>query len=202
MRPAVALLDAGASAVPLKGHETWGAALEVLDVYDLGRVDLGRYAAVVLQGMVDQEFLHAHRQVLSSFLDDGRVVVWSGQLFRPWLPGCGAFVPAEVRSFRDYTVRVVRHHPVFDGVDPADLTRRKGVAGFFARGHHPPPEGAEVVLALAGGQPIVYVDRATTAGTIFAHAGTGLLGWADAASTAARISPQLLAWARREGSER
>ncbi|MDP9020183.1 MAG: phosphate starvation-inducible protein PhoH [Actinomycetota bacterium] len=202
MRPAVALLDAGASAVPPKGHETWGAALEVLDVYDVGRVDLARYAAVVLQGMVDQEFLHAHRQVLSSFLDDGRVVVWSGQLFRPWLPGCGAFVPAEVRSFRDYTVRVVRHHPVFDGVDPADLTRRKGVAGFFARGYHPPPEGAEVVLALAGGQPIVYVDRATTAGTIFAHAGTGLLGWADPASTAARISPQLLAWARREGSER
>ena len=38
-----------------------------------------------------------------------------------------------------YRVAELAPHPIFDGVDPDDLTLRKGVAGFFARGHHPPP---------------------------------------------------------------
>ncbi len=198
MNATIALLDTQTSPFPAYEQEAWGAEVEAIDAYELPRTGLDRFVGLVVQGMVDQELLYCHRGRIRSFLDEGKVVVWSGQLFRSWLPGCGTFIPAKIRSHHDYTVEVVTPHPIFEGVDPADLTYRRGVAGFFARGHHPLPEGAEVILALAGGEPIVYIDRATTAGTILAHAGTGLLGWADSTSTAVRINMQLLAWMRDE----
>jgi hypothetical protein len=52
---------------------------------------------------------------------------------------------------------------------------------------------------LLGGQPTTWIDRATTPGTVFVHAGNDLLGYANVDSTAARLAPQLLDWARAEG---
>lgn len=195
----IALLDSRTSPTPPHRGRPWSERLDVIDAYDLPGTDLASYSGVIVEGMVDQELLLDHRDVIASYLDGGGVVVWSGQLFRPWLPGCGAFVPTTISSFRDYQVEVASPHPVFDGVDPVDLTFRRGVAGFFARGQHPPPPGAEVVLTLAGGDPVVYVDRRTTAGTVFAHAGTGILGWAHSPSSAERIDVQLLDWIVTEG---
>lgn len=190
----IAVLDPQTRARPLPEGDAWCELVEVVDVYDLDRTDLARHAGVIIEGMVDQEFLYARRHAIQAFLDQGGTVVWSGQLFRPWLPGCGPFVPKEVRSVGDYHVQIVRSHPVFAGVAADDLTFRRGVAGFFARGHHPPPEDAQVLVALAGGEPVVYVDQRDRGGTVFAHAGTGLLEWAEPASTAALIAPQLVEW--------
>ncbi|HEX4864069.1 MAG TPA: hypothetical protein VFV02_08355, partial [Acidimicrobiales bacterium] len=147
----------------------------------------------------DQEFLWMERHVIRRFLDRGRVVVWSGQLSRPWLPACGLFVPKRIRSVRDFEVHLVAPHPVFEGVDGRDLTFRRGVAGFFARGHNPPPPGVQVLACLGEDEPVVYVDSTTTAGTILAHSGTDLVGFADDDSTASRVVPQLLAWIEQEG---
>ena len=196
------MLDARSSAGPSHNHEAVREHVELVDVYDLPAVDLEPYAGVIVTGMVDQEFLHSHRDVVSAYLGRGRVVVFCGQLLRPWLPGCGAFVPVTVRSFRDYTVRLVTPHPVFAGVDANDLTFRRGVAGFFARGHHPLPPGAVVLAALGGGAPTTYVDQRTTPGTILAHAGTDLLDYAGDETTAGRVAPQLLAWVRSQGGSR
>jgi len=57
------------------------------------------------------------------------------------------------------------------------LTFRRGVAGFFARGHHPIPPGAEVLTRLSGGEPATYLDRVSTAGTIVVQASGDLLAW-------------------------
>ena len=198
LRP-VLVLDDQTSAVA--AHDpALRESMELVDVYELASVDLEPYAAVMVGAMVDQEFLWRRRDVLASFLDRGRVVVFCGQLLRGWLPGCGTFVPATIDSMRDYAVQFVEPDPIFAGVDADDLTFRRGVAGFFARGHHPPPPGAKVLAALAKGQPTTWIDRETTAGTVFAHAGNDLLFYARVDSTAARLAPQLLDWARAEGS--
>jgi hypothetical protein len=173
--------------------------MHVEDVYRLPELDLLPYGALHISGMVDQEFLMREREVISGFLAAGRVIVFCGQLLRPWLPGCGAFVPAPISSYRDYVVQIVADHPVFAGVDPHDLTFRRGVAGFFARGHNPPPPGGEVLARLAGGQPVTWLDRSTTAGTLFVHAGNDFIGFADD-STAARLGPQLVDWVEAEAT--
>ena len=196
----VLVLDDQTSAAPVQAHEdpALREGMEAVDVYDLPSLDLEPYAALMVGGMVDQEFLWQHRDVLESFLARERAVVFCGQLLRSWLPGCGRFVPAKITSMRDYAVQLVEPDPVFAGVDPHDLTFRRGVAGFFARGHHPPPPDAKVLAALAGGQPTTWIDRKTMPGTVFVHAGNDLLGYAQVDSTAARLASQLLEWARAE----
>jgi len=107
------------------------------------------------------------------------------------------FKPKTIASFHDCTVRIVGEHPIFAGVREEDLTFRRGVAGFFARGHHRPPPGGEVLARLVdtkNGEPIVYVDRVSTAGVILVHAGNDLIASTDRASTAGWIAPQLVGW--------
>jgi hypothetical protein len=165
--------------------------LQPIDVYELPRADLGRFDGLIVSGRVDQEFLHRQRDAIRGFLDDGKVLVFSGQLFRSWLPGGGACVPDQVGSSGERQLTIAPH-PIFEGVRAEDLESS------FAQGHHPAPEGAEVLVSLPGGEPVVYIDRATTDGTILAHAGHTLLGYASSNTTARRIVPQLLAWIGRE----
>lgn len=196
---AIAVLDAQSS-VSHSSPNSCRDALDLIDTYDLAEADLDAYAGLIIEGMVDQEHLYRHRDVIHGYLAAGGVVVFSGQLFRPWLPGCGPFVPKRIRSRHDYEITIAAPHPIFDGVTSDDLTRRRGVAGFFARGHHPPPPGVETILTLPDGEPVVYIDRTTTAGVILAHSGHSLLGWGEPESRAARIDGQLLSWIRHEGT--
>ncbi len=167
-------------------------AIHPFDVYDLPRADLGQFSGLIVSGRVDQEFLYRERDAIRQFLGGGRVLVFSGQLFRPWLPGGGTCVPAQDGAGAAERL-VIAPHPVFDGVRPGDLD------GSFAQGHHPTPDGAEVLVSLPGGEPVVYIDRASTRGTILVHAGHTLLGYASATTAARRIVPQLLEWIDREG---
>lgn len=184
-----------------------------IDLYRMHETDLTRYAGLIVPGSADQEHLYRERCIVRSFLDSGRVLVFTGHLFCDWLPGAAHFVPKGVdvshriakgiHTSDAYSVRVGTPHPIFDGVRPEDLTFNRGVRGFFARGHHPPPEGAQVLLALESGEPTTYVDRVSTGGgTLLVHAGNDLLaytpGYVEADSTAGRVGPQLLRWMRGE----
>ena len=79
---------------------------------------------------------------------------------------------------------------------------RQGLPGFFARGHNPPPDGVEVLLELPGGEPIIYIDRVSTGGTMLVHSGGDLLGWGieriydggPPITSAIHIPGQLLDW--------
>lgn len=203
----IALLDTGvAGGPPHLRLNAVRAVVEPLDMYELPGAELSGYLGLIVTGGADQELLYGERRAIRSFLDAGCVVVASCHLMRPWLPGAGLFVPRAIRSHRDYAIRIVSEHPVFAGVCEEDLTLRHGVAGFFARGHNPPPAGVEVVLELPGGEPVVYVDRVSTRGTILAHSGPDLLGWGieetydelAPRTTAVRIVGQLLDWIRDE----
>lgn len=167
-----------------------------IDMYDLPQVDLRSFSGIVVSSQVDQDFLHHHCRRIRTYLDAGGVVSFSGHLSRRWLPGAGCFQPKSIESHEDYTVVEAKRHPVFEGVDMGDLTYQRGVAGFFARGHNPPPDHATVLLRLKDGEPIVYVDEESTNGTMFVHSGNDLIGFGRRSSTAARVPNQLLAWIR------
>jgi len=169
-------------------------AVEPIDIYDLPKVDLGRFNGLILSGRVDQEFLHRRRAEIRDFLDAGKVLVFSGQLFRPWVPGSSSFVPKENGS-NGGAAPEIAPHPIFDGVRREDL----GGSFVYAHGHHPAPEEAEVLVRLPDGEPAMYVDRSSTRGTILLHGGHNLLGYSGVGPTARRIVPQLLSWIDREG---
>lgn len=208
--PDIAVIETGTYYLreTMSAHPPVGSEVVHIDVYDLPHADLTRYAGLVVPGPVDQELLLREAHRIRAFLDSGRVLTFTGHLFRPWLPGARPFVPKGVdavqriprgvHSSAAYNVHVIVPHPVFEGVLQRDLTLRRGVRGFFARGHHPPPDGAEILLALESGEPITYVDRSSTGGTVLVHAGADLLGYVGDDTTAARVAPQLLRWMRDE----
>jgi hypothetical protein len=174
--------------------------LDRIDMYELPDIDLARYAGIVVSSQVDQAFLYRHRGVVREFLDAGGVVAFSGHLSRRWLPGVDCFEPKTIESEADYAVIEERPHPVFEGVDMADLTYQRGVAGFFARGHNPPPADARTILRLPDGEPVVFVDDRTTNGTMLVHSGNDLIGLGRRSSTAERVPEQLIEWMRAEST--
>lgn len=169
-----------------------------IDQYQLAYENLDTYTCMVLHGFVDQEFLTTQKEKIYSFLNQKKIVIFSGHLFRDWLPGTSPFIPKEIHSYLDYVVTIAKPHLIFAGVDSDSMTYNKGVSGFFARGHHPIPEGAEVLLNLPGGEPITYIDRTSTNGTILVHSGNDLFGYMQSGKSTDRISLQLLQWVREE----
>lgn len=154
----------------------WSHRIDRFDCYAIGSIDLAGYAALIVPPHVDQEHLVRQHRVIRDYLDRGGVVVFGGHLHREWLPGASSFVPLANRSLDGYRVVEVADHPIFRGKD-TELTFRRGVAGFFARGHHPVPPGAEVLTRLSGGEPATYLDRVSTAGTIVVQATSNLLSY-------------------------
>jgi hypothetical protein len=174
--------------------------LDRIDMYDLPATQLSAYSGLVVSGQADQELLYRNRHLIRHYLEAGGVVAFSGHLTRRWLPGAACFEPKEIDSHADYEVVEATPHPVFEGVSMADLTYQRGVAGFFARGHNPPPAHATTLLRLADGEPIVYVDTESTPGTIFVHSGNDLISFGRRSSTAARVPEQLSEWIRSQSS--
>lgn len=142
------------------------AGVTAFDVYDLPAAGLDGFAGRILSGRVDQELWHRHRDVTRAYLDGGGTVVFSGQLFRPWLPGSSPFVLADgdgdlpTSPDRDGGPAVtLADHPVHAGVEPADL----GDTFVYRHGHHPLPAGADVLVTLAGGRPALTSTRSARA---------------------------------------
>ena len=173
-----------------------------VDIYDLPNIDLTPYNCLVISGFADQDFLYEHRQIILDFVNARKILIFSGNLVTDWLPGGQLFVPKEIHSYKDYEVSIHTQHPIFEGVLEDDMTYNKGVSGFFARGHHPIPEGAEVLLTLPGDTPITYIDRVSTKGIIFVHVGSDLFGYMtpEINKTTDRIGPQLLKWVHEENA--
>ncbi|OMF37588.1 phosphate starvation-inducible protein PhoH [Paenibacillus sp. FSL H8-0548] len=169
-----------------------------LDMYDFPQANLDSKIALIIQGSVDQELMLKNKEKIRKFADSGKVIVFGGHLFLPWLPGASFFVPKEVRSHKDYDISIINSHPIFEGVDTYDMTYNKGVAGFFARGHHPIPEGAEVLLTLPDHEPIVYIDRVSTDGTLLVSSGNALLNYQDPNRTTGQITSRLVEWIHNE----
>ncbi|MDV4151816.1 hypothetical protein R0131_13390 [Clostridium sp. AL.422] len=172
--------------------------ISVIDEYELESTDLSNYNVLLIDYFADQEYLYKHKDIIENFLNDGKVIVFCGHLFRKWLPGCSLFMPKKLNNYKDYLVETVPGSPLFDGVEIEDMVFNKGVAGFFARGYYYPPEKAEVYLTFTDGKVISYIDRNTTNGTIIVHAGRSILGYTNSQNTTKKISEQALTLLKEE----
>jgi hypothetical protein len=181
----------------LFAHPLLRHRLHAMDVYELERAALSGYAGLLIPTHADQRFLSAVQDKLQQFLACDKAIVFCGQITYPFLPGVGSFVPVTSRSVDDYRVCRVSEHLVFADVDTDHLTFRKGIAGFYGRGHMPPPPGAHIIHRLGGpdGPPIDYDYLPEHGGRVLIHAGNDLWNYAtETESSAHRIPAQLLDW--------
>ena len=194
MRPTLVLTCGESLPPPLA---VFGARLRAADIYDLERLHLPAYAGLLIPFHADQRFLLTQQEHVLRFLAAGGTLVVCAQVGYPFLPELASFVPLAARAAADWRVRRVAPHPVFAGVETDDLTFRKGIAGFYGRGHMPPPTGARIIHCLGDGDgaPVDYVYDHARGGRVLVHAGNDLWTYAvEADSTAQRLAGQLLTW--------
>lgn len=173
--------------------------LDQIDHYALADVELSRYRALLVPAHLDQRFFGTLTQKVTGFLDGGGTLVFNGHVAWPMLPEFRPFEVLPRVTLETLEVHRLAGHPVFEGVDPRDLTFRRGVAGFYARGHNPPPAGAVALNGLGPERaPCDWVYARPDGGRILMHAGNDLWMYAGASDSSARIVPQLCRWAAGE----
>jgi hypothetical protein len=182
----------GVTDVHDRDHMLERMGVELIDVYDFPNADLSPFTGLIVSGRVDQELLYRERAKIRAFLDAGKAVVFSGQLFREWLPGATATVPVDLNEVGGVGALTLAPHPVLDGITPEEL------GGSFVHGYNPAPPGAEVVAALPGERAVIYVDRASTGGTIMARAGINFMNYIVEDTQVREIVPRLIAWINSE----
>lgn len=165
-----------------------------LDQYAFDEAGLAGRRALVIGMHCDQRFLAGRAGLIADFLRHGGRVVASGHHAYPILPGIGGFAAAERPTLADLTIHRLVDHPVWTGVDGADLTFRRGVAGFYGRVWHDPPDGALIVNGIGPDRRPLDFIYGVDAGTVLFHGGNDLTGYGSADDSSGRILPQLLDW--------
>lgn len=166
-----------------------------IDIYALRATGLAGCCGLLIGTGCDQRELVERQDKLQAFLDAGNTVVFCGHVAYPFLPGLSEFVPLADFRVNDLRVEKLTRHPVFDGIEPDDLTFRKGVAGFYGRGHNPPPHGAKVLNALGPKRmPVDWLLDYRGGGCLLVHAGNDLWGYGEDDRSAARLPQQLVQW--------
>lgn len=175
---------------------------ECIDMYDLVNTDLTNYKCMIIEGMVDQDFLAEEKHLIEQFLQDGKLVCFFGNLVTGWIPGQKPYEVQEIRWHGDYDLTIEKPHIIFDGVNVEEMTSKMGVKGIFARGSHPAPPHAEILLTLPGEKAVTFIDRHSTNGTIFMHSGSTFFRTTGMnpkkGMSTERIPAQMLAWAEEE----
>lgn len=169
--------------------------LRVVPQHAMDEFDLARVPGLFVGMHADQVHLERRRAALEAVLDGGGAVVWSGHVAREAVGGLARFVPLPAPRLADLRVRPLVPHPVFRGFDPEELTFRRGVAGFYGRGHNPMPEGAVAINGLGpAGAPVDWEWRRPGGGRMLMHAGNDLWSLFDEAELNARMLGRLMDW--------
>jgi hypothetical protein len=170
--------------------------VRVVAQYALDGLDPAGVPGLFVGMHADQVHLERRRPVLEAVLDGGGAVVWSGHVAREAVGGLSRFVPLpDPPRLADFRVRPLVPHPVFEGFDQEQLTFRRGVAGFYGRGHNPMPAGAVALNGLGpAGAPVDWEWRRPGGGRMLMHAGNDLWSLFDEAELNARMLGRLMDW--------
>lgn len=166
-----------------------------VDLYRLPAIDLSSVRGLIIGGGADQIFLERNRSLLTEFVTSGGRVAVMGHVLADILPGLGVWRKIAYTGPKDLAITLGDPHPVWEGVDPVDLSIRKGVTGFYARGYIDKiPEGAIVTTRIGRhALPLDYVYPLGD-GQVLAHGGNDLTGWQSDPNSSARLTTQLTDW--------
>jgi hypothetical protein len=142
--------------------------------WDLDAATIASASGLLLTMHLDQTRAMAWRDNLEAMLGRGGRILVNGHVARPFISGLTPFVLCG-RKREHFKLTVLGEHAVFDGVDRLALETRRGVAGFYGRGHNPPPDGARALTGIGPqAAPLDWVWHRTDGGTVLSHAGNDL----------------------------
>jgi hypothetical protein len=170
----------------------------VLDQYQLDTLsddDLLAFDGMILSMHADQRHLGAAARRLDAFVERRGLLV-NGHVMHSFLPElAGGFMPLPERTLETLTVTIGPGHDVFRGVNGVDLTFRRGVAGFWARGTQTPPRGATILTTLGPKHaPCDWTVARSGGGRLFIHPGNDVWTFHEPGTATADLWPKLLDW--------
>lgn len=169
--------------------------LDVIEQTELTARSFEDRQGVLTTMHLDQILFYELKDALRRFLNGGGRIALMGHLMRPFLDSLERFVPIEKPKRASFTLCELSDHPIFAGISRETLETRKGVAGFYGRGHVPPPPGAKGVTGLGPERfPIDWVWKRPEGGEIFLHAGNNLWGVCDKEATNQLLAERLVSW--------
>ncbi|WP_366655529.1 hypothetical protein [Fodinicurvata sp. EGI_FJ10296] len=178
----------------LDPYERDGTLVALMD-HDLSERDIDRSTGLITTIHLDQIRFHELRPAIDRFFRRGGRLFFNGHPVRRFVDGLTPFVPLDSPRRRDLDLSALTAHPVFAGIDTPSLATRKGVAGFFGRGHAPPPPGAAAVTGLGPNRwPVDWTWDTPAGGTLFIHAGNDLWSVADDPAVNARLAGNIIQW--------
>lgn len=180
---------------PFGGAIARGAIVPVKQV-ELEDADLERAAGVITTMHLDQVDFARRCEAITRFLDRGGRLAFMGHLVRPFLPALSAFIPLATGRRSDFALCRLGEHPIFDGIARESLEERRGVAGFYGRGHVPMPAGAAALTGLGPARvPVDWIWDRPEGGAILLHAGNDLWGATDDKHVNQLFAERLVEWA-------
>ncbi|WP_051461489.1 hypothetical protein [Tomitella biformata] len=169
--------------------------LAQVDLYRLPATDLSEVRGLIISGGADQIFLERHKDLLAAFATAGGRIAVMGHALTDFLPGLGVWRKLAYTGPKDLAITLGDPHPVWEGVNPVDLSTRKGVTGFYARGYVDKiPEDAIITTRI--GRHLLPLDYVYPLGEgqVLAHGGNDLTGWKNDPNSSAQLTVQLIDW--------
>lgn len=178
------------------GHPPFAASL---NLYELDEYALQADDVLLLPAHVDQRFLVTQQEKLVAFINAGGTIVINGHVAHPFLPWLTPFEPVVHPHVNNLQIQREQAHPIFEHVDVQDLTFRKGVAGFYARGGNPAPAGAVIIHTISEQcLPVDWVYTLPGGGRILMHSGNDLWTFNQNDDSTRYLLPQLKQWLQGE----
>jgi hypothetical protein len=169
--------------------------LRVRRQIDLTAADIRDAAGLITTAALDQVDFAARRPLLEEFLARGGRIVFNGHLLRPFADGLQPYIPLPSQRRADLELERLAPHPVFAGISVAMQQTQRGVAGFYGRGHNPPPAGAQALTGIGPEhRPVDWEWLLPSGGGLFVHAGNDIWGTTDDPLVDALIAERLVAW--------
>jgi hypothetical protein len=168
--------------------------IALADLYSLDTLSIAAFKAILVSMHADQRFLAMHADRLDRYLRHGGTIVANGHIAYPFLNDMAPFRAIEGYRLDDLMVKRETFHPIWNGVAEAELTFRRGVAGFYGRGWHQPPSGATIIHTIGRRRLPLDFIYPVGSGRVLFHGGNDLWQYVDAIDTTGRIVPQLFDW--------
>lgn len=179
---------------PFQAPIAAGRIREVLE-WEMTKEDFEGAPAVLTTMHLDQIRALSWQRYFGALLARGGRIALSGHVMRPFIDGLSPYIPAGKAGRDGLTLSVLAEHPIFDGIDRVACGVRRGVAGFYGRGHNPMPSGATALTGVGPAQaPIDWIWDRADGGSVFSHAGNDLWGVSEDEETTARQISNLVDW--------
>jgi hypothetical protein len=174
--------------------------LSIIRQVDLTAADIRGAWGLIATAALDQVDFAQRRPVLEEFLARGGRIVFNGHLLRPFADGLQPYIPLPSQRRADLELERLAPHPVFAGIPVAVQQTQRGIAGFYGRGHNPPPAGAQALTGIGPERrPVDWEwllppNGQGGRGGLFVHAGNDIWGTTDDPLVDALVAERLVAW--------